>query len=66
MIFSSKKVEIFEIQSFNQIPSFTIFFLSFLAFFFYFTYPNLSKNCEIFCSVLFKGIEILSMNSGNF
>jgi len=64
-----KKFEIFEIQNFNKIPSFTIsffIFLVFFAFFFYFTYPNFSKNYIIFCSLLFEGLEILSINSGNF
>jgi len=42
------------------------FFIIFGIFFFYFTYPNLSKNYDIFYSVLFEGIEILSTNSGNF
>ena len=67
--FLKKKIQIFENQNFNKIPSVTIFFLIFLAFltfFFYFTYPNLSKDYEIFCSVLLEGIEILSTNSGNF
>jgi len=41
-------------------------FLAFLAFFFYFTYLNLSKNYGIFCSVLFEGLEILSTNSVKF
>jgi len=30
-----------------------------LLFCFYFTHPNLSKNYEIFCSVLLEGLEIL-------
>jgi len=41
-------------------------FLAFLAFFFYFTYPNLSKNYGILCSVLIEGFEILWTISGNF
>jgi len=47
MVYFSKKNEIFEIQNFNKIPSFTIsflFFQHFLVFFFYLTYPILSKN----------------------
>jgi len=32
------------------------FFSIFGIFFFYYTYPSLSKNYGIFCSVLFKGI----------
>ena len=67
--FFLKKIEIFEIQNFNKIPSFTIsflFFLAFLTFFFYFTYPNLSNNYGIFCCFLFEGLEILSTNSWNF
>ena len=68
MIFFSKKIEIFEIQNFNKIPSFTIFFISlyFWHFVFYFTYLNLSKYYRIFCSVLLEGLEILPMTPGKF
>jgi len=62
MVFFWKKIEIFEIQNFNKIPLFTIFFLVFQHlwhFFFNFTHPTLSKNYGIFCSVLFEGLEIL-------
>ena len=55
------KIEIFKIQNFKKIPSFTISFLVFQHFWhfvFYFTYPNLSKNYGIFCSVLLEGLEI--------
>jgi len=38
--FFSKKVEIFENQNFNKIPSFTVFFLAFFVFCFLF---HLSK-----------------------
>ena len=64
-----QKMEIFEIQNFNKIQLFTIsflFFQHFWHFVFYFTYPNLSKNYEIFCSVLLEGLEILPMISGKF
>jgi len=40
------------------------FFSIFGIFFFYFTYPNLTKNYGIFCSVLLQGLEILGTNSG--
>jgi len=69
MFFFSRKIKIYEIQNFNKIPSFTIsflFFYHFWHFFFSFTYPHLSKNYGIFCSVLFEGVEILSTNSGHF
>ena len=62
MVFFLKKIEIFEIQNFNKFPSFTIsfyFFSIFGIFFFNFTYPNLSKNYGIFCSVLLEGFDIL-------
>jgi len=53
-----QKIKTFEIQNFNKIPSFTIFFFIFLAFYYidcYFTYPKLSKNYGIFCGVLLEG-----------
>jgi len=48
MVFFSKNIEIFEIQNFNKIASFTIFFFSIFGIFFYFTYPNLSKIMKFF------------------
>jgi len=69
MIFLSKKIEIFEIQNFNKILSFTISFLFvhlFWHFVFYFTYPNLSKNDRIFYSVLLEELEILPTISRKF
>jgi len=54
--FFFKKFKIFEIQNFTKIPSFTIYFLFFSIldiFFFYFTYPKLSKNYRISCSVFY-------------
>jgi len=68
MVFFQKKIEIFQIQNFNKIPSFTIsflFFYQFLNFVFYFTYQTLAKNCGIFCGVLLEGLEILAAISGN-
>jgi len=41
-------------------------FLAFLAFFSILPIQTCQKNFGIFCSVLFKGIQILSTNSGNF
>jgi len=67
--FCKKKFEIFEIQNFNKIPSFTIsflFFQHFLHFVFYSTYPNLSKNYGIFCGVLLEGLETLPAISEKF
>jgi len=64
-----QKIEIFEIQNFNKIPSFTIsflFFRHFWHFVHYFTYPNLSKNYAIFYGVLLKGLEILPTISRKF
>jgi len=54
--FSQKEIQIFEIQ--NSIAYYFFFiFLAFLtSFFFYFTYLNLSKNYENFCSVLLYGL----------
>ena len=46
-----QKIEIFEIQNFNKIPSFTIsffIFLAFLAFYFLFHLPKLVQNLWIF------------------
>ena len=57
-----QKIEIFEIPNFNKIPSFTISFLIFQHFWhfvFYITYPNMSKNYQIFCGVLLEALEIL-------
>ena len=51
---------------FHNLLFLSYFFSIFYIFFFYFTYPNLSKNYCIFCSVLFEGLEILSTNSENF
>jgi len=51
----------------NSIVYYFIFIFSiFDIFYTYFTYPNLSKNYEIFCGVLLEGLEILSTNSRNF
>jgi len=64
-----QKIEIFEIQNFNKIPSLTISFLVFLHFWhfvFCFTYPNLSKNYGIFFGVLLEGLEILPAIFGKF
>ena len=57
MVFYLKKIEIFGIQNFKKIPSFTISFLVFQHFWhfvFYFTYPNFSKNYRIFFYVLLQ------------
>ena len=64
-----QNIGIFEIQNFNKIPQFTmsfLFFQNFWHFVFYFTYPTLSKNYGIFCSVLLEGLEILPTISGKF
>ena len=55
-----------EFQHNSIVYYFFFIFLSFLAFFFYLTYPNSSKNYGIFCNVLLEGVEILSTNSGHF
>jgi len=55
-----QKIEIFEIQNFNKIPSFTIsFFLAFLAFCFLFHLSKLVQKLWNFCGVLLEGLEIL-------
>jgi len=45
---------------------FHFYFFSIFGIFFYFTYPNLSKNYVVICSVLLEALEILSTNSENF
>ena len=65
-VFFSKKFEIFEIQNFIVYYFFFIFLAFLTSFFFYFSFPNLCKNYEIFCSVFMQGLEILSTNSRNF
>jgi len=44
MVFFFKKTEIFEIQNFNKIPSFTISFFIFLAFLHFFMSRN--QTCQ--------------------
>ena len=66
MVLCLKKIEIFEIWNFIKIPSFTIFLAFLISFFFYFTYPNLSKNDRIFYCILLERLKILSTNSRNF
>ena len=60
-----QKIKIFEIQNFNKIKPFTIsflFFQHFWHFVFYLTYPNLSKNYGIFCSVFIGRIRDFTNN----
>ena len=49
MVFFSKKIEIFQIQNFNKIPSFTIYFLIIFGIFFLF---RLSKLVKKLCNIL--------------
>ena len=46
-------------QQNSIVYNFFFIFLAFRHFVFYFTYPNLSKNYRIFCSILLEGLEIL-------
>jgi len=70
MVFYFKKIWYIWNPKFHQNSLIYYFFLLFFSifdifFFCYFTYPNLSKNYWIFCSVLLEELEILSTNSGN-
>jgi len=64
-----QKIDIFEIQNFNKIPSFTISFLFVSIFGILFSISptqKLSKNYGNFCDVLLEGLEILPRISGKF
>ena len=52
------------LHKFHRLLFVFLFVLHFRNLFFYFTYPNLSKNFKHFCGVLFEGLEILSMILG--
>jgi len=67
MDYFSKKYRHLKSKILHKFHSLLFVFFNILDIFFsYFTYPKLSKNYGIFCSVLFERLEILSMNSGKF
>ena len=69
MVLSSKKSRYLKSNistNFHRLIFRFSFFLHFWHFVSYFTYPNLSKNYWIFCSVLLEGLEILPTISGKF
>jgi len=62
MVFFEKKLRYLKSKISTKFHCLLFFFLVFQHlwhFFFNFTYPTLSKNYEIFCSVLFERLEIL-------